>query len=267
MKFKFKKHNIFGHTELIGQNDIRLIQSGNRFHIFMNDTIPDWDIGFSSIDEAETFLNQHDWEHANPNIISEMDIRKDIELFANIYNLKQLSKDKYEKELEPLNKIELSFVVNDFEFALVIKTNQHVETFDDLEDACAYMDNLMRFHEISIFDIEANDSSISNHISILASISTRDLTKNLVRVRSSNLWAYCINIKKAGDKSGDVIVQFKGPKGGPGDIYQLFGVPLAVWHKMLSAPSKGHAYWQYLRGKYPYKKLTGDKKTKMKGGL
>ena len=83
--------------------------------------------------------------------------------------------------------------------------------------------------------------SCSDRQSITAAISTKDITKNLVRVRSSNIWAYGINIKNFGDKTGDVYVQFKGQNGGPEHIYVYYDVPIKTWKKMLSAPSKGHA--------------------------
>ena len=54
---------------------------------------------------------------------------------------------------------------------------------------------------------------------------------------------------------------------GPDDIYVYFDVPIVIFRKMVAAPSAGHAFWQYIRGKYSYAKLTGDKKTKMKGGV
>lgn len=102
---------------------------------------------------------------------------------------------------------------------------------------------------------------------IKAGMSSRDLTKDMVRVKSSNVWAYTINVRKNGDATGDLYVQFKGDKGGPGDIYVYYDVPVKVYSRWGSAPSKGHYFWQHIRGKYKYAKLTGDKKTKMKGGV
>ena len=102
---------------------------------------------------------------------------------------------------------------------------------------------------------------------INCAISTRELTKNLIRVKSSNIWAYALNIKDKKDKTGDMLVQFKGKNGGPDDIYIYYDVPVLTYRRMLSAPSKGHAFWVYIRGKFPYAKLTGDKRTKQAGGL
>lgn len=92
--------------------------------------------------------------------------------------------------------------------------------------------------------------------------SSRDMTDNLLRVKSSNVWAYAYNAQLDYDVS-DLFVQFKGKDGGPGDIYQYYAVPLKIWHKFISAPSKGHFFWKYIRNKYKYRKLTGDKKGKL----
>lgn len=102
---------------------------------------------------------------------------------------------------------------------------------------------------------------------ITAAISSRDITKNMVRVKSSNIWAYNINVKGNQDRVGDVYVQFKGRKGGPGDVYVFYDVPTKIYQKWHTSPSKGHFFWQYIRGKYVFSKLTGDKRTKQKGGV
>ena len=102
---------------------------------------------------------------------------------------------------------------------------------------------------------------------ITAAISSREITKNMVRVKSSNIWAYNINVKDNKRGVGDVYVQFKGRNGGPGEVYCFYDVPTRIYQKWHSALSKGHFFWQYIRGKYTYAKLTGDKKTKQKGGV
>lgn len=95
---------------------------------------------------------------------------------------------------------------------------------------------------------------------IQAAINTRDLAKNLVRVRSSNVWSIGIDIRDRKDKTGNVLVQFKNANGGPGDIYMLYDVPIPVYRKWVTAPSKGNYYWRYLRNNYLYAKLTGNRK-------
>lgn len=102
---------------------------------------------------------------------------------------------------------------------------------------------------------------------ISAGISSKDITRDMVRVRSSNIWSYKINIKKHGDKYGDVYVQFKGRNGGPDDIYVYYDVPVKVYRRWVSAPSKGHYFWQYIRNNFQYSKLTGDKRGKLKNAI
>lgn len=102
---------------------------------------------------------------------------------------------------------------------------------------------------------------------IQAAITSKDITKNLIRVKSSNVWAFNINMKSRKDKTGDVYVQFKSKYGGPGDIYVLYDVPFVIYRKWISAPSKGHFYWKYLRNNFMYSKLTGDKKGKLKNAI
>ena len=87
---------------------------------------------------------------------------------------------------------------------------------------------------------------------------------HIVRVKSSNVWGYNINIRDRHDKTGDVYVQFKADKtGGPGDIYVLYDVPISLYRKWVTAPSKGHFYYVNLRNNFKYSKLTGDKRGKL----
>lgn len=95
---------------------------------------------------------------------------------------------------------------------------------------------------------------------------SREITDHMVRCRSSNLWGYAFDIQD-GENVGTLYVQFKSTQGGPGDIYRYYEVPISIYRKLISAPSKGHAHHKYIRHKYLYSKLTGDKKTHLKNGL
>lgn len=98
--------------------------------------------------------------------------------------------------------------------------------------------------------------------------SSRDITDRLVRCRSSNVWAYAYdNSADPKGRVGDVYVQFKNAHGGAGDIYRYYDVPLYIYKKFISGPSKGHSVWQYLRNTYRYSKLTGDKRGKLKNAV
>lgn len=102
---------------------------------------------------------------------------------------------------------------------------------------------------------------------IYAASNSRVSTRDMIKVDSSNIWGYHMEIPDRRSKVGDLYVQFKSARGGPEDIYVLYGVPVVLFRRFVAAPSKGHFYWQYFRDKYPYAKLTGDKRTKMRGGV
>ena len=100
---------------------------------------------------------------------------------------------------------------------------------------------------------------------IFAAISAREVSKKMVRVSSSNIWA--IGFENGQDNFGKLVIQFKGSQGGPGDIYLYYDVPVKIYNKMITAPSKGHAFWIHIRNRYKYSKLTGDKKAKTPWGV
>ena len=102
---------------------------------------------------------------------------------------------------------------------------------------------------------------------IIMAASARELTENMVRVKSSNLWSIKINVKNMGDDTGDIYIQFKDSKGGPGDVYVFFDVPVKVYQRFVASPSKGHYFHVHIRNKYYYSKLTGDKRGKLKNAI
>ena len=76
-----------------------------------------------------------------------------------------------------------------------------------------------------------------------------------------------MNVKHMGDDTGDVYVQFKNKRGGPGDVYVYYDVPVRVYQKWITTSSKGHYFWEYIRNKYKYSKLTGDKRGKLPNAI
>jgi len=102
---------------------------------------------------------------------------------------------------------------------------------------------------------------------INCAISTKDLMRSIVRVKSSNVWGYNISTRDKSDKVGNVVVQFKSQTGGPGDVYVYYDVPVLVYRKWHTAPSKGHYFWKYIRNYYKYSKLTGDKRGKLRNAV
>ena len=103
-------------------------------------------------------------------------------------------------------------------------------------------------------------TSTSERKAVLAAINTKNLADNLVRCKSSNVWAYGMNIKDKKDKTGDLLMQFKGKNGGPGNLYIYFDVPIVIYRRLQSAPSVGSFFWKYIRNVYKYSLLTGTKR-------
>lgn len=103
--------------------------------------------------------------------------------------------------------------------------------------------------------------------SIFARSSSKDASLNLVRVKSSNIWARGIDVAKDGDTTGTLYVQFKGKYGGPGDTYAYYDVPLSTYRRWLVAQSAGHFFWMYIRNNFKYAKLTGDKRGKLANAI
>lgn len=95
---------------------------------------------------------------------------------------------------------------------------------------------------------------------IMAAINTKNLAQNLVRVRSSNVWAIGFNVRNQGDNVGDLIMQFKEKNGGAGPVYIYYDVPIKLYRRMQSAPSVGHFMWVNIRNNFKYSKLTGNKR-------
>lgn len=264
MHHKLRKVNVFGETQYRCQtlSNISVISDGNKLHITMSGKIPDWDEGFDSSEKIEKFINDHEIESATLSEIVPTELTEVFNFLKVFYGFAVEDEDMIKKEIDG----SIISVLKTDEGITVTCDNQS-EIFTDASELVSFFDNLMRSFHFEVLSSEDIEYAMSGRSIVLASISSRELTKNLVRVRSSNVWAYCINIKNRKDKTGDVLVQFKGPKGGPGDIYIYYSVPINIWRKIIGSPSAGHAVWQYLRGRYTYAKLTGDKKTKMRGGI
>ncbi|MCM1226121.1 MAG: KTSC domain-containing protein [Clostridium sp.] len=140
-------------------------------------------------------------------------------------------------------------------------------TFDEAQSWLSLHDWESADHDHIKYDdsvfINMAFTALSDRQSVLAAINTKNLANDLVRVRSSNVWAYGLNIKNRKDKTGDLLVQFKNKNGGAGDVYIYYDVPVMIYRRWQSAPSKGHYFWVYIRNNFNYSKLTGDKRGKL----
>jgi hypothetical protein len=148
-------------------------------------------------------------------------------------------------------------------------TNRYSYQLDNI--TCSYKSNRIIVSQnnrcyatrniINVIEYIESSLNVGTHkIPITAAINTKNLAQNLVRVRSSNVWAIGFNVRKKGDKTGDLIMQFKDKNGGGGHLYIFYNVPIIVYRRMQSAPSIGHFFWVNVRNNFTYSKLTGSKR-------
>ena len=98
----------------------------------------------------------------------------------------------------------------------------------------------------------------NKHPIIAATTSSGDIADRIIRVNSSNVYGYYMDVRRHTDHTGTLYIQFL-KKGRPGDIYAYYDVPLEIGRKLASTSSKGHYVWKYIRNRYQTAKLTGDK--------
>lgn len=166
-------------------------------------------------------------------------------------------------------EFELSCDYEGFCLVLGYHNNQYTRGIY-VKDINAHLDTIIAFIEKFLQDFNS-DFIVSSSLHdpnetkqlVQAAITTKDLSKNMVRVKSSNVWSYTINIRDSKDRTGNVLVTFKGKNGGPEDTYIYYDVPVTLWRKWVSAPSKGSFFWRHIRNAFRYSKLTGDKRGKL----
>lgn len=250
---KFKKKNVYGHT-IYQLNNITATYNKSKFQVAVDDE-PMYSAGFVNITSVENFFDNIDyWKTELKDLGFELDsdtcwsyhdgsvdivVNYDTfnESFEICSNLGKSQPDWCKPNIKSIDEV-IRYIFKIFDFVDI----------DPIMSAC-------------ICDPRADMSAVT------AAISSRDLSKKLQRVKSSNLWSYTFDIKNAKDKFGTLLIQFKGTKGGPGDIYQYFDVPVNLWRRFISAASKGHFFWVYIRNNFNYRKLTGDKRGKLPNAI
>lgn len=241
-----------------------LIKYHDQYQILMNSKLPSWDYKFSSVECAQRFLNSHDYVNAT---IDHMPMSSDdIEFIIDMYGFNNVGNNKWS-----MNNGDNSYTLSVGSDGSSIKISERKkgkllsdkQVFTEATDAIDYLDKI----NSSLQLIKCSTLDELKTAVTAAGLTARDITRNLVRVKSSNVWAYMIDIKDRHDKEGNVFVQFKGKNGGPGDIYEYANVPIRIWRGWLSAPSKGHYFWKNIRNNFVYRKLTGDKRTHLKNGV
>lgn len=254
-EMKFKKYNIYGSTVYLDDESNISIQNHNdKWYVQKNGDEILFNAGFVNVGAAMNMienlsyyiesLSQLGYEYQPGTCIFQ---KIDAQVTSTVYAI--------DGEFTVESKITTYHDLH--------KTNYITEIYktSDFEDLTDYIVEFFDTNDVDIFSSVFLDS-ISHPI--FASISSREATKNMVRVKSSNIWSYCIDIKNRKDKFGTVYVQFKGKDGGPnGGLYRYFDVPVNLWRKWLGYPSKGSFFWRYIRNNFKYSKLDGDKKGKL----
>ena len=243
--------------------------------------------GFRTLKDAQDWLSQHDWENATSDHIDvdgealesyKNEVVEAMQMLGFNRNTDSFFSDKdlpvYDLEVTTESGNDIHVRVMQFADGITViywvngKRLPPSSVPADTNNVSRTIRNIERMLKKYGYEIFAS-SAISEMKPdvIMAAINTRNLAQNLIKVRSSNVWAYCMNIRDRKDKFGEVLVQFKGPQGGPGDIYIYYDVPVQVWRRWQSALSKGHYFWVYIRNNYKYSKLTGDKRGKLPNAI
>lgn len=251
-------------SKYIGENGYSLYKTSSGLYSICKDgKVTKWGTGFKTVRLAEIFLSRHDYIRATteflPISVSDCDfIREmycpdiDCDSFNHRWNINKDACIVIEPE------------ANNKTITVVLKqTGCPDKKYNCMEPL------LSRLDAITHNDIFASVIYRGTELrSIFAAKkdrrSSRDITQNLVRVKSSNVWSYGVEISNSDVNIGDVYIQFKGKNGGPtGGLYKYYDVPVSLWRKFVSAPSKGHFVWKYLRNNFLYSKLDGDKRGKL----
>lgn len=265
----YRKRTKYGQTYYTSDllPDIRILESDGRYDIQRNvdglwnstDIQPD---RVSCVDSAISWARSYIVSAEDPDAII-----KDFEDAANMFEFTQRPDNTYRKVIaeNPIVYIE-SKVENGEIYTDVYKDNLKLPSYsipkhtDNIDRWIRSVERTLAKYEQPIMSsVLFTAQSDRSHV-ILCAITSRDLSKNLVRVKSSNVWAYAMNPDKADNRHGDMLAQFKNKNGGPGDIYIYYDVPTEVYRRWVTAPSKGHYFWQFIRNIYKYSKLTGNKR-------
>ena len=255
-------------TKYIGSDGYSLIKaSEDHYVICKNGQVTKWGSNFVSVKAAQAYMTKHDYKHASTNVMPLMP--NDIDEIADA-----LGAEKCNCKCGCIYKIDdtYSFASNWIDnYSIPELQNKHilsidlfckgnlVDTFVDLDSFLDKMDVLLNDGPI-VAAAALRGLSLRNIVAKRQRRSVREIIRDLVRVKSSNVWAIGMEVKDAKAGVGDVYVQFKGRNGGAGDVYSYLDVPVRLYQKLVAAPSKGHAFWKYLRNNFLYRKLTGDRR-------
>lgn len=214
-------------------------------------------------DDMKDALRLMGFDYLEMNFYRRVDLDGDLVLYAELYDdcvLVTVYKDNQEVDSKEF-KASIRFIdfIEDTLNHYDIQYSEIVEPEDII-----LSDNGIMVSASTIL-AKRNAKQNSHDTSTRNKTTTKDFVQKLQRVKSSNVWSYAFQPKD--NRMGDMLMQFKGKNGGPGDIYIYYNVPTKIWQRLVAAPSKGHAFWELVRNVFTYAKLTGDKRTKLPNGI
>lgn len=237
------------------------------FSIVKGNKVTRWGTKFRTIRLAENFLNSHDYLHASTDCIPMSS--EDVDFIYEIYCTRgnpEFGNRWYITDNFWIEGEEGHIPDQDFSFKQFrCSDGTCYHNADELVEKLDILTNSIfsRTLEEEDVDVIFAKSTIVAKRAPMGSNKGGFSPKDLMRVKSSNVWAIGYQANADSMKEGTIYVQFKGKNGGPGDVYAYYDAPNTVYRKMITTPSKGAFVWKYLRYSFPYSKLTGDKRGKL----
>lgn len=240
------------------------------FSVCLGSKVTKWGSHFISVKAAEDFLNLHDLTELSCDTVPMNE--DDAKFIFDMYGRDVKKIFPYDDLLNEWNvtdrySISGSRLTSNKVSIQLYKDGKLIEHFFSAEPLIDRLDEITSSQSI------CSSKEISEALSKIYAAknnnkSSFNFSKDLIRVkRSSNVWAYGVQVSNENRKVGNIYVQFKGKNGGPGDVYVYYDVPVQLWRRFLSAPSCGHFVYKYLRNNFLYSKLTGDKRGKLKNAV
>lgn len=283
MNYKLRKNplnrqNCFGSTFYTSfDKKYKIFCCDNLWYIKDENNKVIFDAGLSNIHAAESFINEIDSYNEQLSMLGYSQFDNPTSGITYLREDKpeglEYSKISINSDYHNGDKLfTVDSMVNNLEEGDVVEDHFSTNIFNQL------VDHIIQFldkHKIDVFtnvvfadvdtDVDTVVASIQsrNKQYVKASITSRDITSKMVRVKSSNVWSIAIDIKDRKDKFATVYAQFKGNNGGPGDIYCYYDVPVKIYRSWVNSLSKGSFFWRYIRNAFKYSKLTGDKRGKL----
>ena len=238
---------------------------------------PTWSVGgFRTLNDATHWLNMHDYDNATSTSInrcedSEASHKEDFIEAMNLLGFKHEFDNTWLFENDNLTARMMYYRDGVVQTYWTGSTHSRIkpsppDTSDISKLVANFEKMLKKYGDTDL--IEATFLPVDYRDKIEAAKSSRDLANLIQRTRSSNIWGFGFNVTDdTGEGSGDLVMQFREPNGGGGAIYQYFDVPIRLYRNLLRAPSKGAFFWKHIRNNFTYRKLTGDRKTKLAHGI